>query len=171
MEKLVSRSLMLILIGMATAQNIQAGERMSMPTSFKKQTTGLSHVSQQTISVKGNVRDQSGEPMAGVNVIVEGTTIGTMTDSNGNFTLNVPSTSIKIKFSYIGYEDQIVLIKNNRNLNITLNENSEMLDEVQIIGYGTQKKITVTGAVSSVGTKDILSSWIINYSIFRSTWS
>ncbi|MCB6305427.1 hypothetical protein [Parabacteroides merdae] len=52
MEKLVSRSLMLILIGMATAQNIQAGERMSMPTSFKKQTTGLSHVSQQTISVK-----------------------------------------------------------------------------------------------------------------------
>ena len=103
MEKLVSRSLMLILIGMATAQNIQAGERMSMPTSFKKQTTGLSHVSQQTISVKGNVRDQSGEPMAGVNVIVEGTTIGTMTDSNGNFTLNVPSTSIKIKFSYIGY--------------------------------------------------------------------
>ena len=53
MEKLVSRSLMLILIGMATAQNIQAGERMSMPTSFKKQTTGLSHVSQQTISVKG----------------------------------------------------------------------------------------------------------------------
>ena len=81
MEKLVSRSLMLILIGMATAQNIQAGERMSMPTSFKKQTTGLSHVSQQTISVKGNVRDQSGEPMAGVNVIVEGTTIGTMTES------------------------------------------------------------------------------------------
>lgn len=162
MEKLVSRSLMLILIGMATAQNIQAGERMSMPTSFKKQTTGLSHVSQQTISVKGNVRDQSGEPMAGVNVIVEGTTIGTMTDSNGNFTLNVPSTSIKIKFSYIGYEDQIVLIKNNRNLNITLNENSEMLDEVQIIGYGTQKKITVTGAVSSVGTKDILKSPVPN---------
>lgn len=147
---------------MATAQNIQAGERMSMPTSFKKQTTGLSHVSQQTISVKGNVRDQSGEPMAGVNVIVEGTTIGTMTDSNGNFTLNVPSTSIKIKFSYIGYEDQIVLIKNNRNLNITLNENSEMLDEVQIIGYGTQKKITVTGAVSSVGTKDILKSPVPN---------
>ena len=162
MEKLVSRSLMLILIGMATAQNIQAGERMSMPTSFKKQTTGLSHVSQQTISVKGNVRDQSGEPMAGVNVIVEGTTIGTMTDSNGNFTLNVPSTSIKIKFSYIGYEDQIVLIKNNRNLNITLNENSEMLDEVQIIGYGKQKKITVTGAVSSVGTKDILKSPVPN---------
>ena len=162
MEKLVSRSLMLILIGMATAQNIQAGERMSMPTSFKKQTTGLSHVSQQTISGKGNVRYQSGEPMAGVNVIVEGTTIGTMTDSNGNFTLNVPSTSIKIKFSYIGYEDQIVLIKNNRNLNITLNENSEMLDEVQIIGYGTQKKITVTGAVSSVGTKDILKSPVPN---------
>ena len=100
--------------------------------------------------------------MAGVNVIVEGTTIGTMTDSNGNFTLNVPSTSIKIKFSYIGYEDQIVLIKNNRNLNITLNENSEMLDEVQIIGYGTQKKITVTGAVSSVGTKDILKSPVPN---------
>ena len=162
MEKLVSRSLMLILIGMATAQNIQAGERMSMRTSFKKLTTGLSHGSQQTISVKGNVRDQSGEPMAGVNVIVEGTTIGTMTDSNGNFTLNVPSTSIKIKFSYIGYEDQIVLIKNNRNLNITLNENSEMLDEVQIIGYGTQKKITVTGAVSSVGTKDILKSPVPN---------
>ncbi len=124
--------------------------------------THLPHVSQQTISVKGNVRDQSGEPMAGVNVIVEGTTIGTMTDSNGNFTLNVPSTSIKIKFSYIGYEDQIVLIKNNRNLNITLNENSEMLDEVQIIGYGTQKKITVTGAVSSVGTKDILKSPVPN---------
>ena len=124
--------------------------------------THLPHVSQQTISVKGNVRDQSGEPMAGVNVIVEGTTIGTMTDSNGNFTLNVPSTSIKIKFSYIGYEDQIVLIKNNRNLNITLNENSEMLDEVQIIGYGTQKKITVTGAESSVGTKDILKSPVPN---------
>ena len=155
MEKLVSRSLMLILIGMATAQNIQAGERMSMPTSFKKQTTGLSHVSQQTISVKGNVRDQSGEPMAGVNVIVEGTTIGTMTDSNGNFTLNVPSTSIKIKFSYIGYEDQIVLIKNNRNLNITLNENSEMLDEVQIIGYGTQKKVNLTGAVQSISSQDL----------------
>lgn len=105
----------------------------------------MSHVSQQTISVKGNVRDQSGEPMAGVNVIVEGTTIGTMTDSNGNFTLNVPSTSIKIKFSYIGYEDQIVLIKNNRNLNITLNENSEMLDEVQIIDMEHKRKLQSRG--------------------------
>ena len=86
-----------------------------------------------------------------------------MTDSNGNFTLNVPSTSIKIKFSYIGYEDQIVLIKNNRNLNITLNKRiPKCWTKSGILGMEHKRKITVTGAVSSVGTKDILKSPVPN---------
>lgn len=162
MKKLVSRSFVLILLGIATAGNTQAeDERIFTPTFLKGETRGLP-LSQQTISVKGSVKDQSGEPIAGVNVIVEGTTIGTITDGNGHFTLNVPSTSAKLKFSYIGYEERIVPIKGNRNLNIVMEENSEMLDEVQIIGYGTQKKITVTGAVSSVNTKDLLKSPVPN---------
>lgn len=163
MEKLVLKSFMFAFLSLFITDNLQAKEKaevtVASPTEFPAASpAGV----QQTIPVKGTVKDETGEPMAGVNVIVEGTTIGTMTDGNGHFSLNVPSGKKRLKISYIGYKVQIISATGRNDLSIILSEDSEMLEEVEVIGYGTQKKITVTGAVSSVGTKDLLKSPVPN---------
>ena len=162
MKKLVLRSFMLVFFSLVITEKVQSEKAINIPTSSNEQTVGTPAATQQTITIKGVVKDESNEPMPGVNVVVEGTTIGTMTDGNGHFSLNLPSSSVKIKFSYIGYKEQIVPVKDKKDISIIMNEDSEMLEEVQVIGYGTQKRITVTGAVSSVGTKDILKSPVPN---------
>lgn len=162
MKKLVLRSFMFAFLSLIIVESIQAEKNRNIPTSSNQQPSGLSAGVQQTITVKGVVKDESGEPMAGVNVVIEETTIGTMTDSQGRFSLNVPSRNARIKFSYIGYKEQLVSTAGKNELNIVLTEDAEMLEEVQIIAYGSQKKVTVTGAISSVGTKDLLKSPVPN---------
>lgn len=103
---------------------------------------------QNGIAVRGTVTDHTGMPLVGVNVVVKGTTIGTVTDIDGNFDLtNVPQGSI-LQFSYIGYKNQE--IKAQAKVTVALSEDNELLDEVVVVGYGTQKKVNMTGAVSSV---------------------
>ncbi|WP_106830609.1 SusC/RagA family TonB-linked outer membrane protein [Parabacteroides pacaensis] len=162
MRNLVLRSFIFVFFSLMLIENIEAKEKADILTSSNERTAGLPVVLQKTVPIKGIVTDESAEPMIGVNVVVEGTTIGTMTDKEGNFTLNVPSLPVKLKFSYIGYKEQIISLTSQKDLRIVLKEDSELLDEVQVIGYGTQKKYTVTGAVSSVGTKDILRSPVPN---------
>ena len=107
---------------------------------------------QQSI-VKGTIIDEFGEPVPGASVVVAGTTNGTITDFDGNFSLNVkPGTELRI--SFVGYETQTVKAKNG--MTIQLSENSELLGEVEVVAYGVQKKVTMTGAVASVKSEDLV---------------
>lgn len=105
------------------------------------------------ITVTGNVKDGTGEPLIGVNVLVKGTTIGGITDIDGNFSLSEVNPDATISISYIGYRTQDIALKGKSALNITLSEDSESLDEVVVIGYGTQKKADLSGAVATVPAK------------------
>ena len=108
----------------------------------------------QSSVVKGVVKDSNGEPLLGVNVLVKGTTIGAVTDIDGNFSFEAPADCTLV-ISYIGFESQEVKVKGNAPLNIILKEDSEALDEVVVVGYGVQKKSDVTGALSSVKGDDL----------------
>ena len=109
----------------------------------------------QSSVVKGVVKDSNGEPLLGVNVLVKGTTIGAVTDIDGNFSFEAPA-GCTLVISYIGFESQEVKVKGNAPLNIILKEDSEALDEVVVVGYGVQKKSDVTGALSSVKGDDLI---------------
>ena len=106
-------------------------------------------VLQQVKKITGVIKDATGEPVIGANVIVKGTTNGTMSDIDGKFSLEVPAGAV-LSISYIGYVAQEIPVKNQTDLNILLKEDSEMLDEVVVVGYGVQKKSDVTGSVTSV---------------------
>ena len=109
-------------------------------------------VAQAQKKVKGQVVDATGEPLIGVNITVIGGTEGTITDIDGNYTIGV-SAGAKLKFSYIGYKDQIIDVVSQTVINVKLQEDSEVLDEVVVVGYGSQKKETLTGAVTVVSDK------------------
>lgn len=104
---------------------------------------------QQDNTCVGQVVDQKGETVIGASVIVKGTSNGTITDFDGNFTLNEVKTGDMIEISYVGYQTQVVQY-DGKTLKITLKENTELLDEVVVVGYGVQKKRDLTGAISSV---------------------
>ncbi len=110
---------------------------------------------QGTVRVTGVVKDTNGEPVIGANVLAEGTTVGVITDLDGKFTLDVPAGA-KLKISFIGYKDQEIVVKKSTTLNIVLEEDSQMLGEVEVVAYGVQKKVSVTGAISSMKGDDLL---------------
>ena len=112
-------------------------------------------VQAQQINVRGVVSDLSGEPLPGVNIVVKGTLQGVMTDPNGNYQISVPGSDAILMFSYIGYISQEVTVGNQNEINISLKEDLQQIDEVVVIGYGTVTKKDVTTAVSTVSTKDI----------------
>ena len=98
--------------------------------------------------VVGNVSDDTGEPVIGASILVKGTTLGTITDIDGAFTLDVPAGSNVLVVSYVGLNTQEVAVK--PILNIILSSDIELLDELVVVGYGTQKKANLTGAVTTV---------------------
>ena len=108
---------------------------------------------QAKITVKGVVKEMSGEPVVGANVFVVGTTSGTMTDFDGKFSIDV-SPGATIQITYIGYLTKDIVVKNASDLNIVLVEDSQLVDEVVVIGYGTQRKGDITSAISSVKAED-----------------
>ncbi len=110
--------------------------------------------------VTGSVVDESGEPVVGAAVSIGNS--GTVTDLDGNFSLSLPSRTAQLKISYVGFESQQVTATAGQHLNIVLKEDHKALDEVVVIGYGTQKKVTLTGAVSDVGSKELLKSPVAN---------
>lgn len=111
--------------------------------------------------VSGTVTNQDGEPMVGVTIQIQGTTLGTLTDNNGKYTVSCPSASTLI-FSFIGYETQVIEIGNRSVINVQLISDVELLDEVVVVGYGVQKKSNLTGAISSVKTDDIVNRAVDN---------
>ena len=115
---------------------------------------GMTTVMAQNTKVTGQVLDENGEPVIGASVVVKGTTIGTVTDFDGNFTLDVPSNGKQLEISYVGMKTKQVGVASN--INAVLESDSQALDEVVVTGYGVQKKASFTGAASIIG-EDVLS--------------
>lgn len=111
--------------------------------------------------VKGIVKEASGEPVIGCNVVEEGTTNGVITDIDGSFTLNV-APGATLKFSYLGYKTQLVKVDDRNEYPITMTEDSEQLGEVVVVGFGTQKKVNLTGSVGMVNAKELESRPVAN---------
>ncbi|MCK9344258.1 MAG: SusC/RagA family TonB-linked outer membrane protein, partial [Massilibacteroides sp.] len=109
---------------------------------------------QEGTTIKGTILDVTGLPIIGANVTIKGTTIGTITDLDGNFSLQIPQNAI-LTISYIGYKPMEVNTQGKKTFNLVLKEDAEALEEVVVIGYGVQKKADLTGAVASVKAKDL----------------
>jgi TonB-linked SusC/RagA family outer membrane protein len=113
---------------------------------------------QNRFDVRGKVLDMSGQPLVGVNITVKGANTGTITDIDGNFSLKDRADGETLTVSYIGFVVQEIKIKGQQALRITLEENTQNLSELQVIGYGQKKKVTMTGAVVSINTAELLKS-------------
>ena len=105
--------------------------------------------------VTGTVTDKAGEPIIGANVLVKGTSQGIITDLDGNFTLNNVQENAELVISYIGYKEQTIKTGNKTNFTVKLAEDTELIDEVVVVGYASQKKVNLTGSVSSVDMGEI----------------
>jgi TonB-linked SusC/RagA family outer membrane protein len=106
-------------------------------------------------TITGTVKDATGEPMIGVSVVVDGTSIGGVTDFNGNFSITKAPDNAVLKVSYVGYKDQKITTAGKNTLKITLQEDAQGLDEIVVVGYGVQKKKDLTGSVASIKTEDL----------------
>ena len=105
--------------------------------------------------VSGTVVDASGLPVIGAGVLIEGTSTGAVTDENGKYSIEVPSGDSILEFSCMGYQTLKVSLDGRRVMDVTLREDTQFLDEVVVVGYGTQKKVNLTGSVSMVGSDEI----------------
>ncbi|MCD8267567.1 MAG: carboxypeptidase-like regulatory domain-containing protein, partial [Parabacteroides sp.] len=121
----------------------------------------LNVTTSQPIQVKGSILDNKGEPIIGASILEKGTTNGTITDIDGNFFLNVSSNQSTLVISYVGYKTQEI-IANKANIQITLHEDSEALEEVVVIGYGTQSKAKVTGSISKIEGSKLIGSLTVS---------
>ncbi len=112
---------------------------------------------QQTRILKGTVTDATGEPIIGATVVVAGTTTGTVTDIDGNFSLSVPNNSFKLEVSFIGYKMTTIDVRPDMSTcSVKLEEDNQLLEEVVVVGYGTMKKKDLTGAIGSVKGNDLV---------------
>ncbi|TVZ14080.1 SusC/RagA family TonB-linked outer membrane protein [Maribacter sp. MAR_2009_72] len=117
--------------------------------------THLAIFAQNGISVSGTVTDNDGQPLPGASIIINGTTTGTQTDFDGLYALNDVPENGTLVISYIGYATQKISVNGQTIINISLSEDSQALDEVVVVGYGTQKKADLTGSITTIKTEDI----------------
>lgn len=115
-------------------------------------------------SVSGRVRDKAGNPLVGVNIWIKSTTIGTVTDINGYFQILIPDENRQLEVSYVGFFPQIISLKDRSSLDLVLEENTEKLDEVVVVGYGSQSRVSITGAVATVTGMSLKKSPVSNLS-------
>lgn len=120
-------------------------------------------IQQQKKQITGKIIDENGDPIIGANIVEKSTTNGTVTDVDGNFSLTVEN-DVVLHISYIGYLAQDINTAGKTSFNIVLQEDTQALEEVVVIGYGVQKKATVTGAISSVGSDDLIQAPVSNVS-------
>ncbi len=114
------------------------------------------------VSVTGQVLDETDKPLPGVNILVKGTTIGTTTDVEGRYSLSVPDGNAVLVFSFIGYQPHEVQVGTQTSITVTMVPDVSTLSEIVVVGYGTQKKASVTGAISSVSAKEISEQPVVN---------
>lgn len=155
-KKMFAGTLFLASVSMASANSNDIG--FPMPDS----DLIVASPQQSKVTISGKVSDATG-PIIGASVVEKGTTNGTVTDLDGNFSLNVSANSTLV-VSYIGYKDQEIKVGNQRTFNIQLSEDTQKLDEVVVVGYGTQKKVNLTGSISTLDTKDIEARPVTNVS-------
>lgn len=124
--------------------------------SYGDEVMSIQTVQQNSIKVTGTVVDTNGDPVIGANVMVDGSTVGTITDIDGRFTLNVPKVGTKLRISFIGYKEQQVAAKKGVSLHVVMEDDAQQLGEVQVVAYGVQKKVSITGAISSMKGDDLL---------------
>ena len=108
----------------------------------------------QTKTVTGTVTDAANEPLIGASVLVQGTSTGTITDMDGNFSIDVNPNQI-LTISFIGYETKTIPVSNQKTLNVVLQETVNQLDELVVVSYGTQKKRDLTGSVSKIDAGEL----------------
>ncbi|MDE5881937.1 MAG: TonB-dependent receptor [Muribaculaceae bacterium] len=135
-------------LALACGAGVVSAYAVEPPAALAAPQKGATH------KLTGTVYDQNNEPVIGASVMVKGTTIGTATDIDGKFTLNVPAKGTLI-VSYVGYVAQEIALNGQTELRVDLKEDTASLDELVVVGYGVQKKATLTGSVSSVGGEDI----------------
>ncbi len=122
----------------------------------------------QDVTVTGNIQDASGIPLAGANVIETGTTNGTQTDFDGNYSIKVSDSNSQLTISYIGYSSKTIAVNGQQNIQIQLEEDAQGLDEVIVVGYGTAKRKNITGAVERVNLEDSPVALSSNTSVLQS---
>src|SRR5687767_2310216 len=139
MSKKIYREVWLIVIALSFCSSIMVANASSyLKTALQER------------QITGKVKSEEGEVMPGVNIVIKGTTSGTVTDSNGDYKLNVPGNDVVLVFSFIGYSQEEVTVTNQTVIDVTLTASLETLSEIVVIGYGTVKKSDLTGSVSSI---------------------
>ena len=113
------------------------------------------------VNVKGKVVDATGETLIGVNVILKDTRQGTVTDIDGDFTISVPSANSTLVFSYVGFRELEVPLNGRNFVTVTMEQDTELLDEVIVVGYGTQRRTSVTGAVSTLSDTELIKAPVV----------
>jgi len=116
--------------------------------------TGIETQQAQKKTIRGTVKDEKGQPVPGVSVVLKGTTTGQVTDVDGKYSLDVPIDARTLVFTFVGMDQQEVIITGRNAIDITLKESVLGLGEVVVVGYGTQKKVDLTGSVSTVSVKE-----------------
>lgn len=138
---------------------VQAKSNAPNNTLINTPTTKLiTSLNTQELQITGKVVDEKGLPLPGVSVLIKGSTQGTSTDGTGKFSLRVPSTSSTLVFSYTGYNRQERLVGDLKVINVQMAVNAQSLNDVVVVGYGTQKKATLTGSISEVKGGDLVKS-------------
>ncbi|MDD4109509.1 MAG: carboxypeptidase-like regulatory domain-containing protein, partial [Prolixibacteraceae bacterium] len=118
----------------------------------------------QQSTVSGKVSDSRNQPLPGVTVIIKGTTQGTVTDTEGSYSINNVSSNSTLVFSFVGMQAQEIVVGNQTTINVTLEEETIGLEEVVAIGYGTQRKETLTGSVTGTTNDEIIRAPVIGVS-------
>ncbi len=133
---------------------MQKIHKISLALIFSLLTAGATA---QSVAVSGTVTDAgSGQPVVGATVTVEGLFTGTITDINGQYTISVPGADAALNYSFIGYRNQKVEVNGQTKIDVKLEEDAVSLDEVVVVGYGAQTKETVTGAIATIGNKELV---------------
>ncbi|MEJ7768741.1 MAG: TonB-dependent receptor [Chitinophagaceae bacterium] len=145
----IKNAFVFLILVQALCEEARAGEHYRKPPVFSRMDA------QQDIIIKGRVSDASGNPLNGVSVAVKGSKAATSTNESGNFLLAVPNANATLEFSFVGFNTEVYSLEGKTNVNITLNVLASSMGEVVVVGYGTQKKSVVTGAISSVKAADL----------------
>ena len=153
---MVGKSIKEVLDNLSTQLGLNYSQKGSyiVLSSYKAKETSAPVIAQQKKTITGVVTDDLGEPIIGANVIEKGTTNGIITDIDGKFTLEVAPGAV-VQVSYIGYNTQEVKVGNQSTLAIQLVEDTQALSEVVVVGYGVQRKVTTTGAVTKLEGDEI----------------
>jgi TonB-dependent starch-binding outer membrane protein SusC len=123
---------------------------------------GIGLFAQQKIIVNGNITDNENIPLPGVNILIKGTAIGTVTDLMGNFSIFVPVDSVSLEISYLGYNTEVIYVGGQRYIHVALIPDLTSLEEVVVIGYGTTRKRDITGSVAKVDNKEFNQGYVTN---------